>query len=91
MRSVREQKPEQSIRVNGRQDEMQAVPLNDSPGASAEMRDIRLADPVDARREAALPNPPDEASNIKIHRSIGILTFRHDHIASWPELRLRII
>ena len=91
MRSVREQKLEQSVGVNGRQDEIQAVPLDDSPGASAEMLDIGLADSVYPSREAPSPNPPDETSNIKIHRPVGILTFRHDHIASRPELQLRII
>ena len=91
MRSVREQKLEQSVGVNGRQDKMQAVPLDDSPGADAEMLDIRLADPVYTRREAALPNPPDEACDVEIDRAVRIVTFRHGHIASGPELGLRII
>ena len=86
MRSVREQKLKQSVGVNGRQDKMQAVPLDDSPGASAEVLDIRLADSVYTRREAALPNPPDEARDVEIDCAVRIVAFRHGHIASGPEL-----
>ena len=77
--------------MGGRQDELEAVALDDRSGASAEMLDICLADPVYPRREAASPSPPDETSNVKIHHLVGTMTFRHDHIASGPGRRLWII